>query len=104
MDTKTRNRIEYWVDRLIGFDHFYMYSDSYEVWVKGAEKKKALIEEIKEASLSDFEKTTILQIIGIRSDARYKEAHIKYDCIAVRPLWDEKDGPDLKHACVALLN
>ena len=102
MDEK-RRRIFYWADKLGCFDHFYMFSDSMDVWTKGSEKEKVLREEVEKANLSDDEKETILKVIGIRSDASYKEAHIKYDCIAKSNLWDEKDGPALKQACTSIL-
>lgn len=100
---KERQRIFYWADKLSGFDHFYMFSDSMDVWRKGSEKEKVLREEVEKANLSEDEKETILKVIGIRSDASYREAHIKYDCIAKANLWDEKDGPALKKACTSIL-
>ena len=85
------------IDRVWRFDHYYMYSDDHYVWRRGEAGLDKLQKDIKAMEVTTEEVEQIMEEIGRRSDKHYLDARAKYTSVAVSPLWNEGDGPQLKH-------
>lgn len=92
------------INRIWSFDHHYMYSDDHSVWRRGEEAKANLRKYIAEMTLKEEEILLIMEEIGRRSDERYLDARAKYTSVAISPLWNEGDGPELKRMVKGLFS
>jgi len=90
---RTLQQLQYLINAIINFDHFYEYSDDHRVWTTGRENKSKIMEAIAMANLTEEERLLMFDTIGKIFDQRYLDSVERYgNVIAKRPLWNEGDS------------